>query len=354
MSERGNKGMDVAMDSVLRATKLEQESDKLLAQESRLGLQDDRRHRKIFVTATLALTVGIVVYYASGVYGMRLQYPRLFAWYDRMRRDPALGRGPHSFSMYQVCTAANYGAVQGLFELLFIWRDLRAPAANFLMLTVNHFEDKARSDATMRLAAQHWSGTGSVAKLVGDKGWASTGCGTGTLDDKKETLCSNWNRSAKEGNLWYPFFPQPVDEVGKRAFLAVPVIAELYTDSDATGGAASACDEEDFKESKLGRLFNEGLCGVAFKANRDDEAAGDLFNTYFAAEVSAVSMRSCKGAIASGGTQGALTGGMTGLMLEGMVGGPAAAILTAGLATVSGITGAAAARERCKNEGGEA
>ena len=44
----------------------------------------------------------------------------------------------------------------------------------------------------------------------------------GTLEQKKEQLVANWNRSAGEGNLWYHLFPRPVDAAGNSS--AVPEV----------------------------------------------------------------------------------------------------------------------------------
>lgn len=359
---------NVSMDAVLAAQSMENRATQLETQVSKNALSDDRKHRAFFVAGVASILVGVVCYFASGIYGMKMRYPHLFAWYEGMRRDKVQGAGRHDFSLYQVCTAANFAAAQQLFNLLLVWKDLHPAAANFLLFTIEYFDEKAKKDPKKRLTALHWAGSGAQTgfeKLTGPTGWASTGCATATLEQKKETLIANWNRSADE-NIWYHMLPQPVDASSKRAFLSVPMIAELYSDSATTGGAASACDPESFRESKLGLLFDGGLCNVAFyEGTKANEDSADLFNDYFAVHDNPNAYESCNGAAAAGAVQGAMSGGMSGLMFlqmaEGALPGPVgiltklagAGVVAGGMAAASGATSAAAAQARCRRSGGE-
>ena len=361
-----HKRMSVSLDSLKRA---ESVNTKALTFQAEMGVKDlvDERKRRAFALAAAAsVLVGIVSYFVSGIYGMKMRYPRLFRWYDRMRAEKEQGEGRHDFSLYQVCTAANFQAAQQLLNLLLVWRDLRFPPANFLLFTIDYFDRKSASDPKAALTSLHWSGSRAQTKydkLVGPSGWASTGCATGTLEQKKATLISNWN-AGKDENIWYHMLPKPVDEASKLAFLSVPMIAELYTDSSSSGGSVSACDPETFaNDSKLGRLFDGGLCNVAFMSTRSDQASADLFNEYFATHYNASVSQSCNGAASAGGFQGAMSGGMSGLMLLQMMPplpGPlgllkvgAALAVTAGATAAGAATSAAAAKARCKRDDGE-
>lgn len=337
-------------------------------------LKDERNWHHYVLFTIVSLVLSIVSFYVSGIRGMRTRYPHLFAWYDAMRKEKVQGKGAHDYSLYQVCTAANYTATQNLLDTLLIWPSLHFAAANFLLYTIEFFRQRTGSTKTKGgtsgksepfLTSVHWCGSREqtgYSKLTGPDGWASVGCATGTLEQKKETLIGNWNRSASEGNPWYTMLPQPVDADSKRAFLSVPIIAELYTDSSSTGGAASACDPASFAQSKIAQLYDGGLCNVAFVATRANQTSAQLFNEYFSVDDSPQVRPSCSGATAAGATQGAVTGATTGLMLAGLIPGAgaiAAAVKVGATVAVSvaaaaagGATSAAAAKEKCERDDG--
>lgn len=353
---------DVQLDSVLRAESMTSKALQFEAQLQKQDLTDERKRRTMVVGVVLTIVIGVVSYFVSGVLGMRMRYPKLFQWYEAMRKEKVQGLGPHNFSLYQVCTAANFTAVQQLLNLLLVWNDLHFAAANFLMYCIVYFEEKAKEDPREKLTALHWAGSESQTsydKLTGPTGWASTGCSTGTLQQRQQTLIDNWNRG-KDENIWYYLLPQPVDETSKRAFLSVPMIEELYTDSASTGGAASACDPDSFASSKIGQLFRGGLCKVAHTATKSNESSADIFNDYFAVHSNPTATQSCEGAAAAGATQGAMTGGMSVGMMMTMVPGEVGIVAkvigglvaTAGAAAVGGATSAAQAKEQCENDGG--
>ena len=360
----------VQPDSVVRAEQKLLEAELLRTQEAHQDLDDERKRRTFLVASLVSVIVGVVGYFVSGVYGMRLRYPSLFRWYEAMRREKVQGKGRHNYSLYEVCTAANFAAAHQLFNMLLIWKALHPAAANFLLFTVEYFGEKALKDPKMTLTALHWAGSRDQTgydRLVGPTGWASTGCAEGrTLEEKQEALIRNWNAGAEQ-NIWYPLLPQPVDETSKRAFLSVPMIAELFSDSSSTGGAASACDPQAFAmRSKLGQLYDGGLCNVAFEATRDDQSAADLFNSYFSVHANPTASESCDGAASAGAAQGALSGGAMGtvfLQIAGdLIPGKGAALMfrkvigtivvSSTAAVAGGVTSAAAAKERCRRDGG--
>lgn len=371
---------DVSFDSALRAIQTTNKAVSFETQLQQQDLSDERKRRAFLVAGVVSVVVGVVCYFASSIYGMRMRYPHLFAWYEAVRQEKVQGQGRHDFSLYQVCTAANFGEAQRLFDLLLIWKSLHPAAANFLLFTIEYFREKAAADPKMALTALHWAGSGAQTgydKLTGPTGWASTGCSTGTLEQKKATLIANWNRGAAE-NIWYDMLPRPVDETSKLAFLSVPMIAELYTDS-ADGGAASACDPESFRLSKIAQLYDGGLCNVAFKeGTKSTVSSADLFNAYFAVHDNPTASESCEGAARAGALQGASSGGMMALMFLQMAGGAlgggeakaatglmgmlvrnpmttkalGTVAVGGGLAVANGVTSANAAKERCKRSGG--
>ena len=372
--------MSATFDSVLRSEAMSNKAVNFGTQLQKQDLDDERKRRSMIVATVLTVVVGVVTYFVSGIYGMSKRYPHLFRWYDAMRSEKVQGQGRHDFSMYQVCTASDFGAAASMLNLLLVWKALHPAAAQFLMYTVEYYEQKAKADPKQRLTALHWAGgraQTNYQKLLGPKGWASTGCSTGTLEQKKATLIQNWNSGAAE-NLWYDLLPKPVDETGKLGFLSVPMIQELYSDSGTTGGAITACDEEGFATSKLGRLFDGGLCNAAFKATSDDASAADLFNEYFAVHDNPTASQDCAGAAQAGAVQGAMSGGMAGMMALQMMPfglgrvakgasllaravkfvGPAAiklggaATIAGGAAVAGGITSANAAKASCKRSGG--
>ena len=367
------------IDALERATALQTQAMDELASVSKGELRSQRRRHAIIVGTVLTLVVGVVSYFASGIYALRYQYPELFRWYDRMRREKVQGAGRHNYSMYQVVAAANYSAAYAMLNLALVWRNLDFQGANFLMQCVTYFEAKAARDPRAKLTAIHWAGDGTqsnFAKLLGDRGWASTGCAGGatTLEAKQRALVDNWNASKDAGNPWYYLLPQPVDDGGRRAFLSMPMIAELYAADATTHGTDSACNANEFSQSRIGLLFSGGLCHVAFTETARDESAADIFNKYFEVTAAPAVLPSCRGAAAAGATQGAMSGAMTGLMLVGMIPGLgpeakagveaaaaarmafgkalAAIAFGGGAAAVGGITSANAARERCQQQSG--
>lgn len=326
-----------------------------VARQDRTEASTRRKHA---VLITLGLVVGVMLYFASGIYGMRWRYPHMFAWHEGMRAAVAAGKQPrplgqHAFSMYQVCTAANFTPAQSLMELLLVWKHLSFEGANFVLYTIQHFQIMKQKDKSVELTSLHFAGSGAQTqyeKLLGPKGWASGGCGTDTLAQRKQTLCDNWNRSAKEGNIWYDLLPKPTDATGRERFLSIPMIRDLYTDSDTTGGAANACDTTSFFTSRIGMLYSGGICNVAFNATAADDSAAKIFRDYFSSDISV--LQSCGGAASAAAVQGAISTGGMGLCMMGMFEPPIAGAIIAAVTTVAGavaggVTGAAAAREQC-------
>lgn len=352
----------VTMDSVLRAEGMLHKAYQFETQLQRQDLIDERKRRSFVIGVVLSVLVGIVAYFVTSVYGMKMRYPHLFAWYEAMRNEAVQGRGKHNFGLYQVCVSADYQIAARMLNMLFIWQGyLRQPAANFLMYSIEYFEKwhSQYPHNRSKLTALHWAGSRqqtSFDKLFGPNGWVSTGCSTGTLEEQKETLIANWNRGRDE-NIWYYMLPQPVDETSKRAFLSVPMIAELLSDSTKTGGAPSACSLKDSDTfafgAKIGQLFDGGLCNVADLATSANQAAADLFNECFATHDDATPRPSCKGAVSAAATSGSMSGVMTGIMLGQSIEGKSAIFLsTIIMGALGGVTSAAAANQRCNADGG--
>lgn len=346
----------VSFDSLVRATQQTNDALKLEADVQKADKKDESHHRWAVRFAVMAIVVGIVAYFASGIYSQRMRYPQMFRWYNEMKKKGPVPQGTHDFGMYQVTTAATFVPAQNMMELLLVWKHLRFESAQFLMLCIEHFQIVEQSDPKAKLTSIHWAGSAEQThydKLVGKDGWASAGCATGTLDQKQQTLVSNWNKG-KGTNPWYYLLPQPVNETGRQAFLSVPMIKELYSDSSVTGGAVSACDESTFFDSKIGMLFQGGLCHVAFMETSSSVSADDMFNEYFASHVSV--RPSCSGAYAAGATQGAMSMGSMGLMAMGMF--PeitfpvvvAAAALSVAGGVAGAITSGNAAKEDCQEK----
>lgn len=337
------------------------QEDATIAKTDRSDAASRRLHTKVVVFGAVA---SIVMYFVSAIYGMRYRYPDMFRWWDAMRAEKVQGQGKHNFSMYQVCTAANFAPAQSMLELLLVWKHLRLDCANFLIYCVHHFNILAKTNPKAKLTAIHWAGSQAQSgyeKLLGPKGWASSGCDAGTVDQKEQALIDNWNASAAE-NPWYHLFPEPTDSTGRRAFLSVPAIKELF--GDAQGGAANACDASDFFDSKIGMLFSGGLCNVAAQETSSDKSAADIFSEYFGTHVSV--QQSCNGAASAGAVQGAMSVGSGVAMMAMMIPFPgvgaigaigvkalAVAASTGAAAAVGAATSSAAARERCQQETAE-
>jgi hypothetical protein len=346
------------MEQLLTAQRQTNDALALEALVQKTDAADEARRRLQVRLVVLGLIGGIVMYFVAGIYGLRFRYPHLFDWHDGMRRETTQGQGAHNFSMYHVATAADYTPVSDLLGL-FVWTNLSMPGANFLMMCIEFFAKQAATDPKAKLTALHWAGSGEqtqFAKLGGEKGWASGGCSTGTVQEKQQTLVANWNRSEKEGNIWYHLLPKPVDATGTQAFLSIPMIQELFSDSQATGGTADACSAS-FEISKIGMLFNGGLCYVAFEeGSRSNASAADLFNTFFATHVSV--RQSCDGSARAGFVNGAVSTGSAMAFLAPMLevpGGPyvkGAALLamTVGGGLIGGVAQQNADRETCQHE----
>ena len=314
------------------------------------------RARAHFVA--IGLIVAVVVYFAIGIYSQRFRYPAYFAWYDAMRKETVQGRGVHHFSMSHVCVASTFPPAASMMELGFLWDHLRMESAGFLLMCVEHFRRRAERDPRARLTSLHWSGSAAQTKahlLTGANGWASAGCAAATVDAKQRTLVRNWN-AGKDDNIWYLLLPQPVDEASTSAFLSVPMIRDLFAASGTSRGGGDgtidACDGSTFFASKLGMLYDGGLCHVAFAQTSSSVSAAEMFDTYFATEVPV--RQSCAGAAAAGATQGAVSAGV-GLAFVGLAV-PGGAEVAAGVALVGalvggvagGVTSANAAKETCQ------
>lgn len=351
------------MEKLLTATRQTNDALRLEALVQQKDATDEARRRMQTRLTVLGVIAGIVMYFVAGVYGLRFRYPHLFKWHDGMRAEATQGQAPHNFSMYHVATAADYTPVATFMGLL-MWTNLSAPGANFLMMCIEHFARLSAKDPKAKLTALHWAGSGAQThfdKLGGEKGWASGGCASGgTVEDKKQTLVANWNRSAKEGNIWYHMLPKPVDGAGTDKFLSIPMIQELFSDSKETGGTADACSD-GFFISTIGLLFNGGLCHYAFEeGTRSNASAAELFNRCFATSVSV--RQSCEGAHTSGVVNGAVSTGSTMAFLVPMMKAPmpgrigmamkagAALTMVVGGAFIGGAAQGDADRETCQNE----
>lgn len=342
------------------------------------NIAEKKQRRAIFMTV-VAIVGGLVAYFATSIYGQAWRYPTAFKWYETHVKTH-----PHSventgkrinYSILQVATACTFVPAQTMMELFLIWPHLRLDCALFLMMSVTHFvrlnEQNAQQHVKTKnpytqFGAIHWIGVGDDSPLykalLGDKGWASGGCATSTLESRQQTLVDNWN-SGKDQNPWYYLLPQPTDAAGRQAFLSMPMIRELFAQSAVTGGAENAC-EQTFFTSKIAMLFSGGLCKVAQYETSSSKSAADIFNMYFATRV--IVEQNCSGAVRAGalssgvsaGVSGATMGAMMAGSLKVMVGvvstGPLIALtvgttLVTGLVTgiAGGLAGAAAAKEQC-------
>ena len=352
-----------SFDSLLRADRLQQQGIALLDTVAADNLKDQRHAQKMTVAIVCTVVSTVIMYFVTGILGMKSRYPHLFTWYDAMRAEKVQGAGKHDYSLYQVCTAADFTAAQSMLNMLLVWHDLHFAPANFLMFCISYFGDKAKKEPKAKLTALHWAGSRAQTgyeKLLGEKGWASTGCSTASLGAKKQNLVNNWN-AGKDENIWYHLLPQPTDGASTQAFLSVPMIAELYTDS-SKGGAATTCDADAFATSKIAQLYDGGLCNVAFVNTESGTSAGDLFNGYFEVDVNPSVSVSCGGAVAAAATQGATSGAMSGMMLLGLVPGMKSVsmaykgigmlVASGGFAAANAAASGAAAKERCAEQGG--
>lgn len=317
--------------------------------------REDAKKRRMYARLLIFSLIGIVVgFFVSGVYSQRFRYPKLFHWWDAMRREPTQGAGKHNYSMYQVCVAANFTPVQTMLEAATIWKHLTFKGANFLQQCVVHFEKLAKEDPRAKLTSLHWCGSKDqtqYSKLLGNDGWASGGCKTTTLTDRQNTLVRNWVSSRGE-NIWYYMLPQPTTQFGRTQFLSVPMIRELYTDSTSSHTAENACNADSFWTSKLGMLFSGGLCYVAFEETAANQSSADLFNAFFSANVNV--RASCAGAVTAGAAQGGMSGAMGGMSImmtvpttAGVIAGVAMSI---GGAIMGAVAGGAASKETCEQE----
>ena len=259
---------------------VEQWRDNLALQEFRKSLEGRRvrdvafrgRMMRMRIIIFVVLVVG---FFAGNIAIQAFRFPRHFRFYrERVRDAEVAAEGRHQVSMYHVVVAAYYRPVHVMLNTLGIWRELPRAGAHFLMLALQHF-DAHLPRTRGRLTALHWAGAGAqtgAANLFRPGGGWATACVGGSLADRRRELRANWTRSRAEGNIWWPFFPDP--ETDEAAFFAVGAIQELLTDDTCGDSNISAY-------ANLYTLFDGGLVNVARLLRRKGQSADELLHFMF-------------------------------------------------------------------------
>jgi len=295
----------------------------------------------------------------GNIYVQRYKYPSLFQWYDEMKKEKVQGKAVNDYSMYQVVTAAEYTPIAYLLTIG-PWTELERTASLFLMQTVSHFNELAKKDPKFKLTSLHWHGSKEQLKassFVGEKGWGCSdpeGKSSGaTLAERQQALIEKWSNSKSDENLWKDFYPDTTTPGGAADFLDIPAVQDLYQGSAADNDASDdACDPAS-SMGHMYRLYDGGLCGVAFWNTKANQSASELFSYYF---IGSPSPRpQCGGAIAQGAVTGATGMGMMGVGLIPIVGSEGIAPIALGVACCvgavgGGVTGAFASKDTCENK----
>lgn len=291
--------------------------------------------------------VGIVVLFVAGNITVQSQlYPAHFAFWDRARQQPAApGAAARAFSMSQVVTAHKYPPVASLMSALAAWRSLSSGGAQFLLQSVQWFElDNPRTRG--QLSMRQWAGVRDEVDL-GDlflnprTGFMAGACGGGAVDraERERAFAASWEGS-RARNPWYAFFPPP----SHPHFGRIGALAQLLD--------ANTCDSAAALD--LYRLFDGGLCEVAFHAIAANRTADQTFEHFFGTRIALEP--DCAGAVAEGALDGALTGSTMALPLIGLATGPVAVggaiALAVGGGAFGAFTGRARAESRCRSGGG--
>ena len=331
------------------------------AQEQMVQRKEDKASSRHWRIASILTLLGIIGFFAGNVFMRKYQYPALFKWYESMRKDKVQGNYTQapSYSMYQVTTVMQFQPVGYMLTFFTTWRTLPRVGAEFLAQCVTRFGHK--------LTSLHWSGSASQTnadQLLGNNGWASIGCPMPTAPDQiKANLTHNWavskslkNKDGSPANIWYDMFPDALELPEK--FLNLCVFKELWNPDQSKCGEETSpnmCTPEDGKDSKIYKLFNGGLCRVAFEQTDPEVSAEGLFAFYFD-DAPRVPV-DCAASYAAGAVSGA-TGACTGMLgVAAMSTGPAFLIASVGLTVGAGvagaITGGMASQEDCKNKAAE-
>lgn len=332
------------------------------AQQARDIAEDSKRSTFLFRACVATTIASFVLFIVGNIYVQRWKYPALFKWYDEMRKETPQGEATPNYSMYQVVTSAEYTPVAYMLTVG-IWTELDRKGALFLMQTVAYFNEQATTNPKMRLTARHWNGSkrqnraisvGSDVGFLGPNGWgcsapaSRSGSASMTLGQRQAALVDQWRASGSE-NIWYEFYPDTFSDAGYQAFLDVPAIQDLYQSSASDNDASDNSCSNAGIYGHMYKLYDGGLCAVAFSATKADQSASELFAYYFVGSPSP--KPSCGGVVAQGAVTGA-TG--LGMMSLGLMAIPGIRWYYTGFVALAGgigggVTGGLAAKDNCEN-----
>jgi hypothetical protein len=355
---KGKMTEDNAVQLLAKAESMNVAADAFAAQQTKADTREDKLASRNWRIAIYMSIISFISFIVANIFARRFQYPVLFEWYDKMISQKEKGDAkypPGGYSMYQVCTTMEFAPVGYFMNALTVWKSLDRSGALFLAQCVAEFNNRG-----MPITALHWNGSArqtNAKKLYAnpteDTGWASGGCsGTYTLAQREQTLINNWGASKNEGNIWYKHFPDPMVE--RHVFLTVPVVSELIAGSRKDGGAVqNSCNAQSFVFSDMYRLFDGGLCRIAFEHTNETVSSSDLFANFFVGSPNIPV--DCSGAAFQGAMSGA-TGAGSGLLACAALGADSPAFLvgvvgmTVAGGILGGISGRDAAKDACKQK----
>ena len=216
--------LDRGLQSLSTAESKTVAAEAFLAQQQKINYTKEKASSWHWRLAAILTVVGVVGFVVGNIAIQKYKFPQLFAWHARMRKQKTQGKWPNAnYDFYQICTAMQFQPVATMLNLFTVWPMLPRVGAEFLALCVTNLGDM--------LGPLHWAGTAAqtgAANLLGDKGWASTGCpydSGETIQTMQSNLINNWSGS-RAHNIWFPLFPDP--RADPNGFLNLCVFKELW------------------------------------------------------------------------------------------------------------------------------
>lgn len=357
-TKENGTALDRGLQSLSTAESKTVAAEAFLAQQQKINYTKEKASSWHWRLAAILTVVGVVGFVVGNIAIQKYKFPQLFAWHARMRKQKTQGKWPNAnYDFYQICTAMQFQPVATMLNLFTVWPMLPRVGAEFLALCVTNLGDM--------LGPLHWAGTAAqtgAANLLGDKGWASTGCpydSGETIQTMQSNLINNWSGSRAD-NIWFPLFPDP--RADPDGFLNLCVFKELWK----VGGkacpphgqaVAGMCPGSHVaKSAHIYQLFDGGLCRIAYQATSAYTSGADLFGFFFSG--SKPVRADCSAAAAAGAVTGATGAASSMLGVAALAPGygfiVGATALTVGSAVAGAHFSGAAARETCENKAAEA
>jgi hypothetical protein len=285
------------------------------------------------VTFKLALLViSILIYIYGSIALLKRHLPMQFSWMANAEKN-AMGTGNNVQyrSMSDVALAAMNPTLHGFMNTFAVYEDCPQNAADFALHTISFFRT--------RLTLDHWAGISNGSDMLKrcfpqmdensgeDRQWEAW---IASKEERKVPMTDGTTETWAK-NPWYDIFPKD-----QSSFFAVPIIHEF----------AHQSDHDDLMLSRLGLLFLSGISGSLVMISYSKPSA-QLFHDYWVSDGPPVPA-SCGGTM----ERALLAGGSVGMNAgfgASMIGGPPAALVTAGVGmAIGGVTSYFAEKEKCK------